>query len=263
MWGELLIPSRKRGLRLAKQIYTYYYHNEIKMIYIAKKLNLVRKFFYSSIKHRQKYKIKRSYLKKLYSKLSVRFKFFRFYSRSSYYKSRIRDTLPIRIDIHRPLPIKKQLTNYGELLINRQRLKFFYSDYKDYQLHKVMLNIRRKKGNLFNNICEALNLRLDVLLYNCHFTHSIKSASYFLKNNIILKNGRRINKHYITLKMGDVIRWKINAIKLNKKKLFSIPSYLEINFTLGLILIAKVPTFNRTFFTFPAELDKLLEVYTP
>jgi hypothetical protein len=66
---------------------------------------------------------------------------------------------------------------------------------------KLYKGIRRKKGNLFNNICENFKLTFRCsFLYNCHFTHSIKSASYFLKKNTILKNGRRINKHYITLK---------------------------------------------------------------
>ena len=66
-----------------------------------------------------------------------------------------------------------------------------------------MLKHSSKKRKLFNNICESLKFTFRrSFLYNCHFTHSIKSASYFLKNNIILKNGRRINKHYITLKDG-------------------------------------------------------------
>ena len=66
---------------------------------------------------------------------------------------------------------------------------------------KLCKGIRRKKGNLFNNICENFKFTFRcTFLYNCHFTHSIKSANYFLKNNIILKSGRRVTKHYITLK---------------------------------------------------------------
>jgi hypothetical protein len=66
---------------------------------------------------------------------------------------------------------------------------------------KLCEGVRRKKGNLFNNICENIKFTSRCsFLYNCHFTQSVKSANYFLKDNIILKNGRRVTKHYITLK---------------------------------------------------------------
>lgn len=108
---------------------------------------------------------------------------------------------------------KKKLTDYGEQLQAKQRLKTYYGNVSEKQLRKYYAEAIRRRGDTAEHLIGILESRLDNLVYKAKFVPTIFAARQFVNHGHILVNGKRVNIPSYMVKAGDVISIKENPAK--------------------------------------------------
>lgn len=103
---------------------------------------------------------------------------------------------------------KKKLTDYGEQLQAKQRLKTYYGNVSEKQLRKYYAEAIRRRGDTAEHLIGILESRLDNLVYKAKFVPTIFAARQFVNHGHILVNGKRVNIPSYMVKAGDVISIK-------------------------------------------------------
>lgn len=190
----------------------------------------------------------------------------------------------------------RRLLNKRHFFLSKKRNKFLYkviSDEKEFRRKKRtikinkylnLLKIRRFYGNLskksFKRIFQqhSLNVnivgrsfafflesRLDVILYRANFFISIQEARQYISHNKVFVNGFIVNKPGFKIFLNDIIVLKNPIFFYNKMKqkindnalLVNYPSYLEVNYKLGSVILIKLPENNEVPFPFFIDLNNL------
>jgi len=104
-----------------------------------------------------------------------------------------------------------------------------------------------------------LETRLDLLVYRSNFFHSIFTAKQFILHHGIFVNGVLIFKPNYRIGLSDIV--SVSNIekyylevrkKLKRNRLFlNYPSYLEVNYKLGMLMLYKNPIPIEVPFPFP------------
>ena len=100
---------------------------------------------------------------------------------------------------------KKKMTDYGEQLNAKQRLKTYYGNVSEKQFHKYYVEAVRRGGDSAENLIGILESRLDNLVYKAKFVSTIFAARQFVNHGHILVNGKKVNIPSYLVKAGDVI----------------------------------------------------------
>ena len=88
---------------------------------------------------------------------------------------------------------KKKLTDYGEQLIAKQRLKTYYGNVSEKQFFKYYAEAIRRRGDAAENLVGILESRLDNLVYKAKFVPTIFASRQFVNHGHVLVNGKRVN----------------------------------------------------------------------
>lgn len=86
---------------------------------------------------------------------------------------------------------KKKMTDYGEQLNAKQRLKTYYGNVSEKQFHKYYVEAIRRTGDAAENLIGLLESRLDNLVYKAKFVPTIFAARQFVNHGHITVNGKR------------------------------------------------------------------------
>ncbi|MCK5844950.1 MAG: 30S ribosomal protein S4, partial [Victivallales bacterium] len=141
--------------------------------------------------------------------------------------------------VKRPYPAGKtargrqqKLSTYGQLLLEKQKLKTFYA-VSEKQLRLAYQKAKRGEGMANEKLLKNLELRLDALVYRCGFAPSIYAAKQFVNHRHIKVDGKKVDRSSYKLKPGQVI--SISADKspsianIAKNTNCEIPAYLEVD----------------------------------
>lgn len=148
----------------------------------------------------------------------------------------------------------KKLTNYGEQLLEKQRLKAYYG-----VLERQMLIYAResKKSNeqFGSALIKILETRLDNLVYRSGFAKSIRQARQMVVHNHILINGKKVNIPSYRVSIGDSIslKEKSQSIEIFKE------NYLN-SFTNQLPYLSKDNEFSTILTSLPNREDIPIEI---
>jgi ribosomal protein S4 len=138
-----------------------------------------------------------------------------------------------------------KLTTYGKLLIEKQKLRCFYSNVKESQL-KQIYNKSNNDVKPLAKFVECLECRVDTILYRSRLVPSFKSARQLINHGDVSVNGKIIKEAGFSVKEGSLIsinsrkrglilRWMLDQInnsndEKDKKKLAeSLPSSILVN----------------------------------
>ena len=77
---------------------------------------------------------------------------------------------------------KKKLTDYGEQLQAKQRLKTYYGNVSEKQLRKYYAEAIRRRGDTAEHLIGILESRLDNLVYKAKFVPTIFAARQFVNH---------------------------------------------------------------------------------
>ena len=138
-----------------------------------------------------------------------------------------------------------KINNYLNLL----KLRRFYGNLRLKQFKRNFKNLNLLPHFANKSFAYFLESRLDVVLYRSNFFKSIFCAKQVINHKKVYVNGVLVNKPGYRLKMDDVISldnphllYKDLKARLSKKQILgNYPSYIYVNYKLGLIKFIKLP----------------------
>ena len=130
---------------------------------------------------------------------------------------------------------RKKLSDYGNQLFAKQKLKFYYGDLTERQFRNIFKKASNIKGDTSQILIELLERRLDATVYRMKFVPTIFSARQLVNHGHVKVNGKRVNIPSYSVSDGDEIsiRDKSKEINLVVESVSSqereIPEYLEVD----------------------------------
>ena len=86
----------------------------------------------------------------------------------------------------------RNLSNYGEQLIEKQRLRAYYG-LLEKQFSKYVENAMKEPGITGNNLIRNLEMRLDNLVYRIGFARSIRQARQMVSHGLIRVDDEKVD----------------------------------------------------------------------
>ena len=131
---------------------------------------------------------------------------------------------------HGPTKRRTKLSTYGELLIEKQKLRTFYH-LTEHQLRFIYAASKRGTGNTGDKFIVNLEMRLCSAVYRSGLAPTIFAARQIVSHRHILVNGKICDRASYRLKAGDVI--SINEQRspmiatIAKDSTAVLPAYME------------------------------------
>ncbi len=155
----------------------------------------------------------------------------------------------------------KKLSNYGEQLLEKQRLRAYYG-VMEKQFIKYVRMAKKSQEQTGHALVKILESRLDNLVYRMGFASSIRQARQMVVHGHFLVNGEKVNIPSYLCEVGDTIslKEKSQSVDLFKENfqnalLNSLP-YIEKNEEDFSARFIKMPERDQV----PIEIDDQLVV---
>ena len=163
---------------------------------------------------------------------------------------------------------KKKMTDYGQQLYAKQRLKASYGNISEKQFSRYYKEAIRRRGDAAENLIGILESRLDNLVYRAKFVSTVFAARQLVNHNHILVNGKKVNIPSYMVKVGDVIEIKEKS-KQNPLIAASLeattrdfPGYLEVDPKKMTAKYTFVPKFEDVPYACAMEPNLVIEYYS-
>lgn len=98
----------------------------------------------------------------------------------------------------------KKLSNYGQQLLEKQKLRGFYGVLEK-QFIRYVKKAMKSSGIAGENLIISLECRLDNIVYRIGFGSSIRQARQMVSHGHILVNGKKVDIPSFEVKVGDEI----------------------------------------------------------
>ena len=160
------------------------------------------------------------------------------------------------------------MTDYGEQLNAKQRLKTYYGNVSEKQFHKYYVEAVRRSGDAAENLVGILESRLDNLVWKSKFVPTIFAARQFVNHGHVLVNGKKVNIPSYIVKAGDVIEVRekskqlpvvLAAIESTNR---DFPGYLEVDSKKLTAKYSFVPKFDDIPYACQQEPNLVIEFYS-
>jgi ribosomal protein S4 len=185
----------------------------------------------------------------------------------------------------------KRPSRFGRMLIRKQRFLLFYYPLRDRQMRRLLIKANNRSRFVFQNFLELLECRMIVVIFRSGmfpgvyppqlkqlFSHKRIPGLVVSGTNrgLFVKTGY---SPHISFSPGDYIivpdyvitnffrsfkRKKNNFFRLSslkRKRLFPPPRYLEVNYSLGLIIFANRPRLTEVSYPFGVNIPKIVSFY--
>lgn len=130
---------------------------------------------------------------------------------------------------------RRKTTEYGEGLIEKQKLKYYYG-LLERQFRGVYEKALRRRGVTGEQMLQILETRLDNVVFHLGFANTRAAARQMVNHGHIVVNGRKSSIPSYALKVNDVIGVKNNNVsrQLATKNLEvstsrTVPDWLSMN----------------------------------
>ena len=136
---------------------------------------------------------------------------------------------------HGAMGQRRKLSDYGNQLFAKQKLRFYYGDITEKQFRKIYDKASRIKGDTSEILIELLERRLDAIVYRMKFVPTIFAARQLVNHGHVKVNGKKVNIPSYSVKDGDEISLKDQSKEINivQESIVSqereIPEYLEVD----------------------------------
>lgn len=125
---------------------------------------------------------------------------------------------------------RKKLSTYGELLLEKQKLRYHYA-VSEKQLHLAYQKAKRGEGLTNEKLIRNLELRLDAVVFRSGLAPSIFAARQAVTHRHVRVDGKIVDRPSYRLKEGQVV--SLNPEKspsiaeIAKNTNLTVPPYLE------------------------------------
>jgi len=166
--------------------------------------------------------------------------------------------------MHGPSGGKKALSDFGQQLKEKQKVKLIYG-LTEKNLLRIFNKAKTNPVSTSEKLAELLERRLDNILYRAGIAVSRRQGKKLITDGHILLNSRKVSSPSMILRVGDVI--SINKKSTNKKifeglsaklKKIKTPDWLEINPDKFEITLKSIPK-N---IDLPIEFNLLVELFS-
>jgi small subunit ribosomal protein S4 len=130
---------------------------------------------------------------------------------------------------------RRKTTEYGEGLIEKQKLKYYYG-LMERQFRGVYEKALRRRGVTGEQMLQILETRLDNVVFHLGFANTRAAARQMVGHGHVTVNGRKASIPSYALKVNDVISVKSNNVskQLATKNLEvatsrTVPDWLSLN----------------------------------
>jgi len=163
---------------------------------------------------------------------------------------------------------KGKMTDYGQQLRAKQKLKGYYGDLSEKQFRKIYEEANRRKGDTNENLIGLLESRLDAIVYRCKFVPTPFAARQFVNHGHVLVNGRRVNIPSYRCRPGDVIEIKekskqlalvLEAAQSGER---DVPDYIEVDHNKMSGKYVRVPALTDVPYAVQMEPNLVVEFYS-
>ena len=159
-----------------------------------------------------------------------------------------------------------KINNYLNLL----KLRRFYGNIGKRKFWRSFHNLSLTPNIAARGFGYFLESRLDVILYRSNLFVSIFSARQYIVHKKVLVNGIIINKPGFHVKVDDVINISnpvffykdLKKRLINNKILGNYPSYLNVNYKLGLIKLIRIPANKDVPYPFFMNIETMVHKFT-
>lgn len=162
----------------------------------------------------------------------------------------------------------QKLSDYGQQLKAKQKLKGYYANLNERQFHKIYVEASRMKGSTSELIIGLLERRLDAVVYRAKFVPTVFAARQFVSHGHVLVNGRRVTVSSYRVKVGDVVEVReksrqlpmvLEAVKSAER---DVPDYLEVDHGRMTAKYVRVPSLSDVPYPVHMEPNLVVEFYS-
>lgn len=163
---------------------------------------------------------------------------------------------------------RKKVTDYGEQLVAKQKLKTYYGNISEKQFSRYYAEAVRRSGDAAENLVGLLESRLDNLVYKAKFVPSVFAARQFVNHGHVTVNGKKVNIPSYMVKAGDVIevREKSKGMAMVTSSVEAqgrdFPEYLEVDPKKLTAKYTFVPKFDDVPYPVVMEPNLVIEYYS-
>jgi len=106
---------------------------------------------------------------------------------------------------------RRKTTEYGEGLIEKQKLKYYYG-LMERQFRGVYEKALRRRGVTGEQMLQILETRLDNVVYHLGFANTRAAARQMVCHGHVTVNGRKVGIPSYALRVNDVVQVKNNNV---------------------------------------------------
>lgn len=159
---------------------------------------------------------------------------------------------------------KHKLSEYGEQLLEKQKLKAYYGVLEK-QFRTIVIDALKSKEKSEDVLIQNLERRLDNMVYRLGFGSTLRQSRQMVNHGHILVNGERVNIPSYKVNVGDIIALaeksrKVDMFTSNFTSTALPVSYIEKDTESLCGKLVKVPNSDEV----PVEVkySKVLEFYS-
>jgi len=163
---------------------------------------------------------------------------------------------------------KKKVSDYGQQLLAKQKLRRYYGNITEKQFAKVYKEAIRLKGDSSENLVGLLERRLDAVVYRMCIVPTVFAARQFVNHGHVKVNGKRVNIPSYLVKPGDVIEVKdkskemLMVLESIQSPERDVPEYLDMDAKAVKATFVRVPTLAEIPYPVKMEPHLVVEYYS-
>jgi small subunit ribosomal protein S4 len=158
-------------------------------------------------------------------------------------------------------------SRYGIQLMEKQKLRR-YCNISEKQFSNIIARASQRLGNTADNIVDALERRIDMILYRANFAPTIFAARQLVSHKHVTVNGRRVKTRSIELKDGDIVALSVSGKNLDcvqsslKSASRRLPDYLLFDSEKQEVKFVRRPNFTEIPYDVPMDIVAIIEFYS-
>jgi small subunit ribosomal protein S4 len=162
---------------------------------------------------------------------------------------------------------KGKLSDFGEQLRAKQKLKGYYGDLTEKQFRRIYTEAERLRGDTGEALVGLLEQRLDAVVYRAKFVPTVFAARQFVNHGHVLVNGKKVNIPSYRVKEGDVVEVRekskqmeliLGAVQSGER---DVPEYIEVDHSKLTARFVRVPLLGDVPYPVQMEPNLVVEFY--
>ncbi|MCS6986512.1 MAG: 30S ribosomal protein S4 [Sphingomonadaceae bacterium] len=161
---------------------------------------------------------------------------------------------------------KGKLSDYGQQLRAKQKLKGYYGDVTERQFRRIYEEAVRIRGDTSQNLIGLLERRIDMVVYRAKFAPTIFAARQLVSHGHVFLNGRRCTIASARVRPGDLLTFSDTArqmalvLEARASPEREVPDYVAVDG--DQVTFVRVPALDEVPYPVKMEPNLVVEFYS-